>query len=83
MLCVGEILPHILDEATKKIVEGRAIDVVHMEFGMVFDKIPHGRLVQKIKTHGIQGELVSLIQNLLNVRCRGWRWNHYLLIGNL
>eukprot|EP00061_Rhincodon_typus_P010609 g35035.t1 len=32
--------------------EGRAVDIVYMDFSKAFDKIPHGRLIQKIKMHG-------------------------------
>ena len=34
--------------------EGRAVDVVYMDFSKAFDKVPHGRLVQKVKLHGIR-----------------------------
>eukprot|EP00061_Rhincodon_typus_P009703 g33394.t1 len=46
--------------------DGRAVDVVYMDFGKAFDKIPHGRLVQKVKSHGIRGELARWIQNWLS-----------------
>eukprot|EP00061_Rhincodon_typus_P016360 g44541.t1 len=34
-------------------IEDGAIDVAYMDFTKAFDKAPHGRLVQKIKLHGI------------------------------
>eukprot|EP00061_Rhincodon_typus_P009081 g32274.t1 len=40
-------------ETTKVIYEGRAVDVVYKDFKKAFDRVPHGRLIQKIKTHGI------------------------------
>jgi len=43
-------------EEVTKMIEGRAVDVVHMDFSKAFDKFPHGRLVQKVKFHGIKGE---------------------------
>ena len=48
--------------------KGRAVDVVYMDFSKAFDKVPHGRLVQKIKSHGIRGELARWIQNWLGHR---------------
>ena len=33
-------------EVTKMIDEGRAVDVLYMDFSKAFDKAPHGRLVQ-------------------------------------
>eukprot|EP00061_Rhincodon_typus_P016329 g44492.t1 len=38
---------------TKAIDEGRAVDVVYMDFSKAFNKVPHDRLIQKIKMHGI------------------------------
>eukprot|EP00061_Rhincodon_typus_P006289 g26780.t1 len=40
-------------EVTKMLDEGRAVDVVYMDLRMAFDKVLHGRLIQKIKMHGI------------------------------
>ena len=48
--------------------EGRAVDVAYMDFSKVFDKVPHGKLVQKIKSHGIRCELARWIQNWLGHR---------------
>jgi len=45
------------EEVTKVIDEGRAVDVVYMDFSEVFDKVPHGRLVQILISHGIRGGL--------------------------
>jgi len=52
----------------KMIVKGDAVDVVYMDFSKAFDKVPHGRLVQKVKLHGIRGELGRWIQNWLGHR---------------
>jgi len=41
------------EEVTKYMDEGRAVDVVYMDFSKVFDKVPHGRLMQKVRRHGI------------------------------
>eukprot|EP00061_Rhincodon_typus_P013368 g39699.t1 len=40
-------------EVTKVIDEGTAVDVVDMDFSKAFNKVPHGRLIQKIKMLGI------------------------------
>eukprot|EP00061_Rhincodon_typus_P004726 g23288.t1 len=42
-----------IKEVTKVIDESRSVDVVYMEFSKTFDKVPHGRLIQKLKMHGI------------------------------
>eukprot|EP00061_Rhincodon_typus_P015689 g43502.t1 len=47
-----------IKEVTKMIDEDRAADVVYMDFTKTFDTFAHGRLVQRIKSHGIHGQLV-------------------------
>ena len=53
---------------TRHIDEGSAVDVIYMEFSKAFDKVPHGRLIQKVRRHGIQGSLARWIQNWLACR---------------
>ena len=60
--CLTNLI-EFLEEVTKMIDEGRAVDVVYMDFTKAFDKVPHGRLVQKVKSHGIRGEPERWIQN--------------------
>ena len=36
-----------------------------MDFSKAFDKVLHGRLLHKVKSHGIQGEVSKWIQNWL------------------
>eukprot|EP00061_Rhincodon_typus_P018285 g47394.t1 len=38
-----------------KDIKGRTVDVVYTAFTKAFDKVPYGRLVQKIKPYGIHG----------------------------
>eukprot|EP00061_Rhincodon_typus_P003239 g19610.t1 len=51
-------------------IEGKAIDVVctDLDFSKAFDKVPHGRLVQKVKLNGIRSELAGWIQNWVRHR---------------
>jgi len=43
----------------KMIDEGRAADTVYIDFSKAVDKVPRGRLAQKVKSHGIRGELAE------------------------
>ena len=45
----------------------RAVDVVYMDYINTFDKVPHGKLIQNIKLHGIHNELTIWIQNCLAI----------------
>ena len=53
---------------TETIDEGMAVDIVCMNLSKAFDKVPHGRLVQKVKSHGIKGERARWVQNWLGHR---------------
>ena len=48
---------------TKKVDEGSAVDIVCMDFSKAFDKVPHGRLLHKVKSHGIQGEVSKWMES--------------------
>ena len=61
-------LIEFFEEVTKMIDEGKAVDVVYMDFSKAFDKVLHGRLVQKVKSHGIRGQLARWVQNWLGYR---------------
>eukprot|EP00061_Rhincodon_typus_P006513 g27225.t1 len=39
---------------TRCVDEGRAVDVIYMDFSKAFDNVPHGKLTKKVKAHGIQ-----------------------------
>eukprot|EP00061_Rhincodon_typus_P005110 g24210.t1 len=41
--------------------EGKA--VVYMDFSKMFDKVPHGRLAQKVKSHRIRGDLARWLSH--------------------
>jgi len=60
--CLTNLI-EFFEEVTRNIDQGRAVDVVYMDFSKAFDKVPHGKLIQKVKSYGIQGELVRWIQN--------------------
>ena len=35
--------------------ESKAVDIIYLDFQKAFDKVPHKRLLVKLKSHGIQG----------------------------
>eukprot|EP00061_Rhincodon_typus_P009918 g33776.t1 len=47
-------LVEFFEEVMSMIDEGRAVDVVYMDFSKAFDRVPHGRLIQKVKLHGVR-----------------------------
>ena len=46
----------------------RAVDIVYLDFQKAFDKVPHRRLISKVKSHGITGDLSNWIENWLSNR---------------
>eukprot|EP00061_Rhincodon_typus_P011337 g36272.t1 len=42
-------------------IEGRAVDVVCMDFSKAFNKVPHNRLIHKVKSHEIRNELQHMV----------------------
>eukprot|EP00061_Rhincodon_typus_P015044 g42500.t1 len=58
--CLSNLI-EFFEELTKVIDESRAVDVVYMDFSKAFDKVPHGRVIQKM--HVIYADLATWIQN--------------------
>ena len=46
-------------------LKGLQTDVVYSEFSKAFDSVDYGRLVLKLKRHGVQGNLLSWLANYL------------------
>lgn len=69
---IGEVVSRICLNFLKRIDRGSAADVVYVDLKMAFDKVPHGRLVQMFRSHGIPGGLANCIQNWLGSRMQHW-----------
>ena len=41
------------EEIAKWVDEGSPIDIIYLDFLKAFDKVPHQRLILKLKAHGI------------------------------
>ena len=49
------------EEITKWVDDGSPVDVVYLDFQKAFDKVPHQRLLLKLKTHGIGNGVINWI----------------------
>ena len=49
------------EEVTKYVDEGNPVDVLYLDFSKAFDKVPHKRQVEKVKSHNGIGSNI-------------WRW---------
>ena len=57
-----------LEELTKFMDAGRAVDIVYLDFAKEFDKVPIRRLLAKCAGLGIQGKLLAWIEEWLTGR---------------
>ena len=62
--CLTNLL-EFFEDVTSKMDEGVPVDVVYLDFQKAFDKVPHRRLVTKIRAHGIGGRVLTWIENWL------------------
>ena len=54
---------------------GGCIDVIYCDFMKAFDKVPHAKLIKKIQSYGIKGNIINCIIDLLANRKQRVRIN--------
>ena len=62
--CLTNLL-EFFEDVTSRMDKGEPVDVVYLDFQKAFDKVPHKRLVCKIRAHGIGGRVLTWIENWL------------------
>jgi hypothetical protein len=65
--CLTNLLEY-LEVLTKLVNEGHAVNVMYLDFAKAFDKVPHRRLLLKMKAHGIEGKVLEWVEAWLNDR---------------
>ena len=45
--------------------DGSPVDVIYLDFQKAFDKVPHQRLISKLKSHGMGKSLINWIEQWL------------------
>ena len=48
--------------------EGSPVDIIYLDFQKAFDKVPHQRLILKLKSHGIGISIINWIEQWLTDR---------------
>jgi len=69
--CLTNLLD-FMEEVSESIDQGKPVDVLYLDFQKAFDKVPHGRLIAKLKSHGIDGEVVRWVEEWLRNRKQRW-----------
>ena len=65
--CLTNLLEYI-NYVTEQVDCGNAVDVIYLDFAKAFDKVCHVKLITKLQSLGIGGNLLSWIRNWLNNR---------------
>ena len=65
--CLTNLL-EFFEKVTQELDDGKAVDLVYLDFCKAFDKVPHCRLVKKLEAHGIGGNILQWIRAWLSNR---------------
>ena len=60
----------IFEETTKWVDDGSPVDIAYLDFQKDFDKVPHQRLLFKLKVHGIGNYVINWIEKWLTHKRR-------------
>ncbi|XP_063417883.1 uncharacterized protein LOC134700417 [Mytilus trossulus] len=64
----GLQLLEVIDKWTEALDQGLDIDCIYTDFMKAFDKVPHKRLIAKIKNLGVHEDIVGWITSFLEDR---------------
>ena len=62
-MCYG-----FFEEITKWVDIGSPVDVIGLDFQKAFDKVPHQRLIFKLKAHVMGNSIINWVEQLLTDR---------------
>ena len=65
--CLTNVLC-IFEEITKCVDDGSLVDVIYLDFQKAFDKVPHQRLILKLKSLGMGNSIINWIEQWLTDR---------------
>ncbi|PIK59167.1 putative RNA-directed DNA polymerase from mobile element jockey-like [Apostichopus japonicus] len=57
-----------MEDVTRSLNRQKSVDVVFLDFQKAFDKVPHQRLLLRLKSMDVNGNLLSWIENWLGNR---------------
>ena len=65
--CCTKLL-EFMEEVTETIDRGEEVDVIYLDFAKAFDKVPHKRLLSKLRGYGIKGKIYDWNKDFLSNR---------------
>lgn len=57
-----------LEQWSRILDEGKALDVLYLDYQKAFDSVPHKRLVKKLHCYGVRGKILNWIESFLHGR---------------
>ncbi|GAB0209629.1 mitochondrial enolase superfamily member 1 [Grus japonensis] len=67
--CLNNLIS-FYDKVTHLVDEGKAVDVVYLDFSKAFDTISHSILLEKMAAHGLDGHMLHWVKNWLDVQAQ-------------
>ena len=61
-------LLNYLNKCVDTLVNGGVVDAIYLDFAKAFDTVPHSRLLGKLKSYGINGNILKWIETFLRNR---------------
>ena len=65
--CITQLLL-CLEDWTGLIESGEPFDIIYTDFSKAFDSVPHKRLMVKLESYGIRGDILNWIESFLSGR---------------
>jgi len=65
--CALQLL-EVMETWTEWLDDGKSFDCVYYDFRKAFDTVPHARLIKKLQSYGIDGEILDWIKTFLHQR---------------
>jgi hypothetical protein len=65
--CLTNLLVY-LEDVTSMLDAGKDVDIVYLDYAKAFDKVPHARLIDKLRALGVDGKVAAWVKEWLNNR---------------
>ena len=65
--CMTQLLT-VMEDWTEMFEKGDPFDALYLDFSKAFDSVPHQRLLSKLRSYGVSGQLLKWIADFLMER---------------
>ena len=74
--CITQLL-EVMENFTLLMEEDNNIDIIYLDFRKAFDTVPHQRLLTKLKSYGITGQIYEWVKSFLSGRTQKVKINSH------